>query len=49
MEINRIPIKNAITFFFAGSLNEAKNQAIDMDLKDFAVVSDSVYIKGVDY
>jgi len=41
--------RNALTHFFAENINDAKRMAKEMDLKNFAKVSKSLYEKGRDY
>ena len=42
-------IKDCFNLFFANNLNDATRMAKEMDLKNFSLVSNKIYQKGVDY
>lgn len=47
--INRGEQKFGFYYFFANDINEAKNTAKRIGLKNFSLVSDKVYKEGIDY
>lgn len=47
--IERVRADISFAHFFAKDLNEAKNTALQLDLKNFSSISNIVYKKGNDY